>query len=126
MSRSSFGRFDGHYWVERNGKIIDIDFPEYQLIKAMKGCKGKCQYKEAPIDVQKVFIKSIKTEELENGMKRNIPPSFNRCQYNAYMEQKLHGGRIVFGSMGWKMKNGKVWWEYGGENWTKVVQFVKK
>jgi hypothetical protein len=64
MSRTSFGRFDGHYWVERNGKIIDIDFPEYQLIKVMKGCKGKCQYKEAPMDVQKVFIKSIRTAEL--------------------------------------------------------------
>lgn len=119
-------QIDGHYWVEKDGKIIDIDFPEYKFIKAMNGCKGKCQYKEAPMDVQKAFIKSIKTEELENGMKLNIPPRFNQCQYNAYRAQKLHGGRLVFGSMGWKMKKGGVWWEYGGENWTKVAQFIKK
>ena len=46
------------------------------------------------------------------------------CCLNAYTEQKLRGGEIVFGSMGWKRMNGNgIHYEFGGEGWN-VVQFM--
>ena len=30
-----FPTIDGHFWIERDGKIVDIEFKEYDLIKTM-------------------------------------------------------------------------------------------
>jgi hypothetical protein len=39
------------------------------------------------------------------------------------IEQRKNGGRIVFGSMGFKREDGSVHWEYGGEDWVTVQDF---
>ncbi len=58
---------DAHYWVERDGKIIDPDFPEDdEYIRVFQNTTREKKYHEAPEIVQKVFIaigeKSLDTE----------------------------------------------------------------
>ena len=151
---------DGHFWVERDGKIIDPEFlAEDEYIRKANKTTTEKAYQEAPELVQKILIGmlektlsyelrktklmngkgamvvSMKTiqalntpmteEEQANAVKEYIP-AFDCCNLNAYTEAKLRGGRIVFGSQGWKKKDGSVWWEYGGKDWDKVSQFIKK
>ena len=151
---------DGHFWVERDGKIIDPEFlSEDEYIRKANKTTTEKAYQEAPELVQKILIGmlektlsyelrktkmmngkgamvvSMKTiqalntpmteEEQANAVKEYIP-AFDCCNLNAYTEAKLRGGRIVFGSQGWKKKDGSVWWEYGGKDWDKVSQFIKK
>ena len=30
-----FPTIDGHFWIERDGKIVDIEFKEYDFIKSI-------------------------------------------------------------------------------------------
>jgi len=151
---------DGHFWVERDGKIIDPDFPkEDEYIRWANKTTSKKAYHEAPEMVQKVMLGLMEktiiyelrkvemmkgrnglcvslstlqalnepmTEEEKKEAMEEYTPRFNCCNVNAYTEAKLRGGRIVFGSQGWKKKDGSVWWEYGGKDWDKVSQFIKK
>ena len=122
--------FDGHYWVMRDGKIIDPMFKFYNEVKRQWGCNGEIVYLPASPLIQSVF----KKKQLEKiTMAEECGFYTNRwtntqgfCDINAYHEQKKNGGEIVFGSMGWKRtSDNSIHYEFGGENYT-VAQFMKK
>ena len=121
---------DGHYWIVRDGKIIDPYFMEYNLIKMINGLTDDIVYIDAPQLIQSVLIKKMQPiEEIVSEMPMNtcaeFSPRFNYCIQNALIERKLRGGKLVFGSVGWKKRDGKgVHYEFGGLDWT-VRQFLK-
>ena len=122
---------DGHYWIERDGVIVDPYFNYYDAVKSIRGLTDEIVYLEAPPVIQTVFIKKLMdTRDIVDYFSQKqlaqYRPKNACCATNTVVEQKLRGGRIVFGSMGWKRKNGDgVHYEFGGENYT-VKQFLKK
>ena len=54
-----------------------------------------------------------------------LKPEFRCCIQNSIIALG-RGGVLKFGSMGWMQPNGKVWWEFGGEDWTGVGKFLKE
>ena len=122
---------DGHYWIERDGVIEDPYFPFYDKVKSIWGLTNEIVYLEAPPMIQAVFLKRLDAtrhalEDVSDTGMRHYKPVFQQCPTNAVIAHILRGGRIVFGSMGWKRKNGDgVHYEFGGENYT-VKQFLKK
>ena len=133
MSAIAFPTIDGHFWIERNGKIIDIEFNEYNDIKKYRGCKGGMVHKEADDMTQAVMIKIYDKCLTSVGLnmakfkafsvRKGIKPQFQMCYQNCLLEMK-EGDVLKFGSMGWKRSDG-VWWEYGGENYKGVKSFIK-
>tara|TARA_R110000868_G_scaffold294737_2_gene555205 strand:+ start:85 stop:558 length:474 start_codon:yes stop_codon:yes gene_type:complete len=125
---TSTSRFDGHYWVVRDGVIIDPIFEDYTATKSIFGLKGRSIYLPADALTQQVFKKKLtdhitKLETEGYRFPNDWEIAYGHCDLNAYTEQKLRGGEIVFGSMGWKRKNGNgVHYEYGGEGWN-VAKF---
>ena len=125
---------DGHFWVVRDGEIIDPNFEEYDMIKVINNLEGGRIYLPAGELIQKIMKKKY-IDDVENVLKDDmlmmmmalqIGVTFGCCPTNVVIEQITNGGEIVFGSMGWKRKNGKgIHYEFGGENWT-IAQFLKK
>lgn len=126
-------QIDAHVWVERDGKIIDPHFEHYDFCIRVNGCTTKTAYKEAPASIQekafKMFEEHFKLrfgeawqDEIKRIYNKPIP---DNCVQNSYAEVAKNGGRLVFGSMGWEKKKGGVWWEYGGEDWHTLNDFVK-
>ena len=122
-----FPVIDGHFWVERNGEIIDPDFEYYDTIKRVNKCKGKAIHLPASSIVQQVVIKAFKKGEDFYGVKDSDylgrRPQVNCCYQNARQEIIERGGTLIFGSMGWRNKTG-IHYEFGGDGWT-VSQFLK-
>lgn len=134
---------DAHFWVERDEKIIDWDFENYNYIKRVNNCEGNKVYYEAPIETQMIMIElcyrmsnktlqsnnencAIKMKELYKkiGFDDREP---DMCFSNCIIEIAENGGELRFGSMGWKKKNSNdIWWEYGGENYKMFKDFIKK
>jgi len=136
MKPNPFPTIDGHFWVVRNGQIIDTDFKEYNSVKMINGCSGGMVYKEADKITQKIMtamfmkclesmgfdMESFKRFSVEN---KRASPRFNSCFQNCLTTYQ-EGDEIKFGSMGWKyLNNCRVWWEYGGEDWAGVKAFLK-
>jgi hypothetical protein len=49
--------FDGHFWVEKDGVIIDNDFSDDdKFIRAINNTTKEKKYHEAPVIVQNIFI----------------------------------------------------------------------
>ena len=135
---------DAHFWIVRDGEIIDNDFPEYDLIRKIHGCEPETKvYKEAPDKTQEIMIEIFKEDTLhlfkckkwETAIKQIMfitklagisKPQFNHCFQNSIIEQYCNGGELRFGSMGFKKTNGDTWWEYGGEDYKTIRQFRKK
>ena len=137
-----FPRFDAHFWVERNGEIIDFYFPEYDFIKRVNGCVGEPIYLPAPQETQTLVIeimkkklqKIVKTDNYEQALQRfyklysksnMLKPICYCCIQNAFIEIQQNGGNLVFGSYGWKRKNGTIHYEFGGEDWKTWSDFKK-
>lgn len=137
---------DGHFWVERDGQIIDWDFPWYDIVRSLNGCVKKAapQYAEADPLVQKVMIRmyqqvtqkvfgleaedwSVCAKKMVEEMDRMcMPRSHGQCWQNVVREVVHNGGEIKFGSLGWAKQNGSgVHWEYGGPTYTSLKQFLK-
>jgi len=127
---NSLPTIDGHFWVVRDGKIIDPDFDEYHFIKKVQGCVGPRVYLPADDLVQRVIKRKheavISMEECGTIFSLHFRgrPQMCSCFQNACMEINLNGGELVFGSMGWKKRSGGIHYEFGGEGW-KVSQFLK-
>ena len=136
-----FPFIDGHFWVERDHRIIDPYFYQYDIVKRLNRLEGKAVYLEADIIISKVIIRrfeseitkalttfstlSTTTDLFAKIIKDGYKNTFGRCYQNAILEISKNGGRLCFGSMGWKhKKNDSIHWEFGGENW-KVSQFIK-
>jgi hypothetical protein len=125
---------DAHFWIERDGKIIDPDYPDHQYVIQANKCTNKKMYKEAPPSTQEKAIKMYEEYfELVAGkdwLKLMASSAegrghYNQCVQVAILERHLRGGRLVFGSMGWEKKKGGVHWEFGGEDWTTLNDFLK-
>ncbi len=112
---------DGHFWVERNGVIIDPHFQEYDMIGSIRDCDARVKdYVEAPL-----FTQVLMYFYAEKNFK-NRPAGFGHCYSNAVKElQREPGGRMVFGSMGFKLNNkDEYFYEYGGKDWKTLNQFI--
>lgn len=129
---------DGYFWIERDGRVIDFHFKkEEQMILNVFDCIYKRHYKEAPELVQKVYIGMLlkafdgiidmTTEEETQKFIKKWKPEFNKQCINVYVEWKLRGGEIKFGSKGYQKKNtNKIHWEYGHENYNSVKHYNYK
>lgn len=119
---------DGHFWVERDGKIIDPHFQAYDLVKKIQGLKGEPVYLEAEPLIQEIMKKKFeKSEDQKRFIKQQLKTltlQSYQCYSNSIVEITKLGGTLKFGSMGWKRKAGGVHYEFGGENW-KIHQFLK-
>ena len=139
-----FPQIDGHVWYENaDGTIYDPYFQEYSYVAKLRNTTTKRAYKEAPAIVQQVILSKyfqtfFDVNNLEDADETYIhammcaypTPRFNCCVQNVIVHHcKLDDkqrGRIVFGSMGFKRADGSVFWEFGGEDWQTVQQFMKK
>jgi len=141
-----FPTIDGHFWVVRDGKIIDPVFDEYKLVCRIRNADWKDRHNlPAPEMTQTLMINMFKKvlnnqlgkdksfEELIDEfyaltvlyMKKPTPQA-DMCFQNCLIEIKERGGDLVFGSLGFKLKgNEGYWYEYGGADWTSVKQFIK-
>lgn len=140
MNTMNFPTIDGHFWVVRDDKIIDIDFQDYSMIRRIRNCKNKAVHLEADEITQRLMIAThlkiisnilggtpATAIELMGSyceLKR-IEPECNRCLINAIIEIYKNGGELKFGSMGWEQKSGGVWYEFGGADWKGIKAFLK-
>lgn len=135
--------FDGHFWVERDGKIIDPILKDNIHI----GKDSVRFHKEASLATQRLIIEAMyRTFEDKMRMKRDSDewadmllfhrPTVGACFHNAISEIFLRGGTLKCGSVGWYFKNGNtrdgfecpagsVWWEYGCGNYITFKDFFK-
>jgi len=129
-SKLSYPIIDAHFWVVRDGQIIDPYFSYYDLVKKLNMLTGDRIYLEAADIVQKVIIRKFQSVidwgEVYKIMKKiNYTQEENQCYQNCLYEIMENGGELKFGSMGWKFKTSdKIHYEYGGENWS-LKQFIK-
>lgn len=130
-----FPTIDGHFWLERNGKVVDIEFKDYDYIKKVHNCKDGMVYKEADEMTQKIMIKIFEKclysickdrETFKAISKKAGVGAMFRCCFQNSMLAFQEGDLLKFGSMGWNKRNGSgVWWEFGGEDWKGVKAFLK-
>jgi len=139
FSKTSNKTINGHYWVERDGKIIDPYFPNYNRFKAYYNIKrknAKFVYVEATNPfTNRIALKSLDDilmrpfEDKEKALKlldlceyKNEPRC---CQFNSLMEQYRNGGEIKFGSVGMETDDGKsIVWIYGSKNFDTIADFM--
>jgi hypothetical protein len=136
MSINLLPTIDGHFWIERDGKIVDTYFKGYDYVKKVNNLTGEMVYKEADDTTQKIMIMMFRKSLAKAGMSEDEyvalkkllgmnKPAEDDCYFNCLLELK-EGDMLKFGSMGWNKKNGSgVWWEYGGEDWSGVSAFLK-
>lgn len=139
---TKYPTIDAHFWVERDGVIIDPYFKEYNYVKKVWGLGNEQVHLEADLPTQNIMIeihkrilkRNVGGADFQEAMKNLIDlakkfqmdtPRANECWNNVLLEVYKNGGEIKFGSMGWKCKNSnKVFYEYGGVDW-KVKDFMK-
>lgn len=124
----------GHFWIVRDGEIIDPRFKEHEHIQRVNGTTDQVCRIPASEAVQKIMI-ATHLKKVQEHIGDNAGaffarvmgrPSFGQCFFNCLMEQHLRGGEIVFGSMGWVREDGSKYYEYGGENFKIVADFTGK
>jgi hypothetical protein len=127
---------DGHFWIERDGKIIDPHFPEQDYVKRVH--RGvKFVYKPADVNTQ-TLIKMMHLRSIEKGgyeglddflidyqMIAGAEALHGYCFFNALIECE-EDDKLIFGSWGVERADGTKFWEYGGEDWTGVKAFIKR
>jgi hypothetical protein len=132
---------DGHFWIVRDGKIIDWDFPEYAQVRRMWGCGKEKTYLPAPEMTQKLMIGMFKKAFSSHFSKTQtweeilaefhglcclagaVEPQYCRCFQNCLLEIHLRGGELVFGSLGFKRPDGSFHYEYGGTEYKTIADF---
>lgn len=140
MTTMNFPTMDGHFWVVRDGKIIDIDFQEYNMIRRIRNCKNKVVYLEADEITQRLMI-ATHLKIISNTLGgtpatainvlgsyceiKGIEPECYNCLVNSIMEIHKNGGELKFGSMGWEQKSGGVFYEFGGVDFKGIKAFLK-
>jgi hypothetical protein len=137
MTNKKFPTIDGHFWLERGGKKVDIEFEEYDYVRKFHKLTDGMVYKEADAMTQTIMIKMFEKCVNKISMKFNLDnfqkfskemgvgAKMNCCFQNCMLAYE-DGDLIRFGSMGWNKRDGSgVWWEYGGEDWEGVKAFLK-
>lgn len=131
-----FPTIDGHFWIERDGEIIDDDFIEYDYIKHVQKCSGKKIYKEADALTQTIITKMFNRVLESHGFnyekfrafskKHGLDKSEVNCCFQNSIYKLREGDVLKFGSMGWKRQNAPdIYWEFGGEDWVGAKRFLK-
>jgi len=125
----------GHFWVVRDGRVIDPKFPDHRDIQRQNRLQDVSCHLPAPAMTQKVMIashikkaKNVFGENYATEFQRIFEdrPHFGMCFFNAVMEQHRNGGEIVFGSMGWLRDDDTEFYEYGGKEFKVVADFTGK
>lgn len=142
MTKNHYPTIDAHFWVERDGVIIDPYFKSYDRCKEFWNLSDDQVYLEADPSIQKIMLeihtrvlkKKFKKNDLQEALQEHaeFAKKFNadkalpdRCWRNVCLEVYKNGGQIKFGSMGWRHKNSNdVHYEYGGVDW-KIKDFIK-
>lgn len=115
---------DGHFWVERDGKIIDPHFEMYDVMcKTKEADPQKKRYIPASDIIRDKILKKLGYEKVR--LKVEWKPQPAHCLLNSFSEAQFRGGKIVFGSMGFERPDGSVYWAFGGENYKIVKHFLK-
>ena len=131
---------DGHFWIVRNGEIVDWDFPEFSKIFKMWDCKNEKHYLPAPNMTQQIMIGMFKKTLIKafdkpweetlaefhalSSQIKMTAPQFSRCFQNCMMELHERGGELVFGSLGFKKKHSEEYhYEWGGVNYKTIADF---
>jgi len=132
----SLPKLDGHFWVVRDGKIIDPHFSYYDMVKSIH--KGK-KFIYHPADAMtQTIMKSI----VMRGINKYYPEIADfvadykkivgeekvegYCLQNALIEIDENGGELIFGSWGVERKDGSKFWEFGGDDYVGVKAFFKE
>jgi len=108
---------DGHFWVEKDDKIIDYTLTTVPQNKRFNICGAVIYYKPAPEITQKLAIDYMyKRNESFYNVKRDTEMfkelinirdyKYGMCVYNVLKLLNENGGKIVFGSVGFKYPNG--------------------
>jgi len=132
----SFPTIDGHFWVERDGEIIDPHFDKYDVVKKIHSAVGtKNIHLPADNMTQKIMIAIFDTKITKNGYKNRddftndlISVGYKRyglCFTNALMEIQENGGNLIFGSWGFPTKYKGDFYEFGGADWKGVSAFLR-
>jgi hypothetical protein len=140
----SFPVIDGHFWIVREGKIIDPHFEVYDMYCNVRNCDSKAEksYIPAPQITQTIMLgmyKKVLTKTFGDKSFEELAVAFrdiskkygfvsepNSCYQNCLIEIAENGGEIVFGSMGFKYKSKKgYFYEYGGDEYKTIKQFLK-
>ncbi len=125
----------GHFWVVRDGRVIDPKFPEHRQIQRQNRLQDVSCHLPAPAMTQKIMIashikkaKNVFGDNYATEFRRIFEdrPYFGMCFFNAVMEQNRNGGEIVFGSMGWLRDDDTEFYEYGGKEFKVVADFTGK
>jgi hypothetical protein len=125
----------GHFWVVRDGRIIDPKFPQHKMIQRIQGTTDECCYLPAPEATQRIMISSH-AKKARDACGENYAAFFAKvmegnakfgfCFLNAVMEQSRNGGEIVFGSAGWVRADGSKFYEFGGPEFSTFADFTGK
>jgi len=128
-------KLDGHFWVVRDGKIIDPHFPYADIVKKVN--RGvKFIYHPAD-DMTQTIMKSIMMKQINKHfptLKEFIDAYklicgdekvAGYCLQNSLMEIDENGGELVFGSWGVERKDGSKFWDFGGDDYVGVKAFFK-
>ena len=135
-------KINGYFWVERDGEIVAWDFPELtRLCKKFKCVTDVHAYLPAPPKVEnamirlfeKLTLKAFQTDDWNEMMSEFILVAkmtgngdkalFNKSWTNVIQEAYYNGGKIRFGSMGFKKKDGTYHWHYGHEDSKVLIDF---
>ena len=115
----------GHFWILKpDGSIYDPDFEEYSYIKRVNNCTDEKVYhplniKNYPLALAyaKADWKEVKKHGLADLFYMNPMPY--QCNRNAQAYKRKHPEcRLIFGSFGWKTKDGGEWLEFEAEDLT--------
>jgi hypothetical protein len=133
----------GHFWVERNGEIIDPEFPQYRRLRRKFNADPEIhcylraypKVEEAIIRLyRRITLKAFDCEKWDDMMVEFIlvakmtgnadAPIFNKSFTNAIQEVYHNGGEIRFGSMGFKKKDGTYHWYYADDQCKDMADFL--
>ena len=133
----------GHFWVVRDGEVIDADFRQYRRLRRKFDADPEWHsYLPAPEKVRNVIIrlfkritlKAFNAEDWDEMMEEFMlvakmtgnadAPTFEKSFTNAIMEIYYNGGELTFGSMGFKKKDGTCHWYYGHPDCLTVADFL--
>lgn len=132
---------NGHYWVERDGVIIDPYFPNYDSFKKFHGIKKNKKNKRVYFECQNPITNQVALKYLEDQILKpfgdkqktiqllkmcGFTPEPRCCGFNAIMESEIKGGVIKFGSVGMESDDKtKTIWIYGNKNYSTLADFAK-
>ena len=143
MAYSKINGLDGHFWVEREGKIIDTT--PFPIKVGDVGFTGELVYLPANALIQAVMIKAYSVDIIISFNKKyenlfgaatttsevwerqaDRTPKARQCPQNASFEAWKNGGTVVFGSLGYKADwTPEINYEYGGPDYL-ITDFLSK